>query len=386
MASLKRHPGSPFWIACYRKANGERTQRTTKQKDRDQAWKVCLAWADAEHKAWQGALTEVQARRVIAEIVERTAGEPLQFYAVQTWLQEWVDGKQQTKAESTSIRYAQVIDDFLASLGKRGDLNIAHIAPRDVKLFRDGQLRAGLAGKTCNTAIKIIGAAFNAARRQGLIQTNPVEALESLPHHSESKEVFTVEQVGELLRAAPSEDWRGAMLLAYFTGARLQDVANMSWTDVDLSEKLIRFTPRKTARTGKAICVPIHPQLESHLLHIAGQDNPKAFLFPSLAGRKTGGAHGLSKTFARIMDKAGIKADAARPRNGSGRAVSRLSFHSFRHGFNSMMANRGVAQEVRQKLTGHASPEVNKLYTHHEVEPLRVAVNVIPSVRTGKGK
>ena len=43
------------------------------------------------------------------------------------------------------------------------------------------------------------------------------------------------------------------------------------------------------------------------------------------------------------------------------------------------MANAGIAQEVRMKLTGHASVEMNKAYTHHDLEPLRAAVSVIPS-------
>jgi integrase len=382
MASIKTRPGSPYWICCYRKANGERTQRSTKQEDKDKAWEVCLAWAEAERKAGQGVLTEAQARRVISEIVERTTGEPLSFYTVESWLREWLAGKQQTKSEGTGIRYAHVIEDFITHLGKRAALNIAHITPREVKTFRDKELKAGKAPKTCNLSVKVIGGAFNAARRQGLITTNPAEALESLQHQAESKEAFTGEQLADLLAAAPSEDWRGAMLFAYFTGARLRDVANMKWDAVELAGKLIRFTPQKTARTGKSIVIPIHPQLEAHLMKIAGQDNPQAFLFPTLAGRKTGGAHGLSKTFAGIMAKASIAAEAARPRKGIGRAVSKLSFHSFRHGFNSAMANQGIAQEIRQLLTGHASAEMNKKYTHHELEPLRNAVKVIPSIKT----
>jgi hypothetical protein len=33
------------------------------------------------------------------------------------------------------------------------------------------------------------------------------------------------------------------------------------------------------------------------------------------------------------------------------------------------MANAGVSQEIRMKLTGHVSAEMNKGYTHHELEP-----------------
>jgi hypothetical protein len=44
------------------------------------------------------------------------------------------------------------------------------------------------------------------------------------------------------------------------------------------------------------------------------------------------------------------------------------------------MANAGVSQEIRQKFTGHSSAEVNKMYTHHELEPLRAAIATLPSV------
>ena len=63
-----------------------------------------------------------------------------------------------------------------------------------------------------------------------------------------------------------------------------------------------------------------------------------------------------------------------------GRGMTTLSFHSLRHSFNSAMANAGVSQEVRQKLTGHASAEMNKLYTHHELETLRNAIAKLPSL------
>jgi integrase len=63
-----------------------------------------------------------------------------------------------------------------------------------------------------------------------------------------------------------------------------------------------------------------------------------------------------------------------------GRANTSLSFHSLRHSFNSAMANAGVPQEIRQKLTGQASAEMNTIYTHHELGPLRAAIARIPTV------
>jgi integrase len=80
------------------------------------------------------------------------------------------------------------------------------------------------------------------------------------------------------------------------------------------------------------------------------------------------------------MGKAGFAGDLARGKNG-GRKLAALSFHCLRHTFNSIMANEGVASEVRQKLTGHASEEVHRRYTHHELRTLRKAVDVLPVLR-----
>jgi site-specific recombinase XerD len=44
------------------------------------------------------------------------------------------------------------------------------------------------------------------------------------------------------------------------------------------------------------------------------------------------------------------------------------------------MANAGVSQEIRQKLIGHASAEMNTIYTHHELEPLCAAISIIPTL------
>ena len=83
-------------------------------------------------------------------------------------------------------------------------------------------------------------------------------------------------------------------------------------------------------------------------------------------------------SFKRLMERAGIDDGVARKKDGKlGRNVSRLSFHSLRHSFNSAMANANVPLEIRQKLTGHASQDMKKNYTHLELEMVRRAVESI---------
>ena len=382
---------SPFWICCYTSATGQRRQKSTKvtvkpfkgeeRKDgspktaadkRAEALEVCLAIERAENHAKNGTLTEQQAKKIIGEIVERTTGEPLHNYKIRDWLNHWLDMKEQVRASKTATRYRQVIRDFIASLGNRANLALAHITPKDVITYRNLIIKANKTARTANLSVKVVSAALNAALRQGYIQTNPATAVESLPVKAEERGTFTSAQVLKLVRAA-SGDWRAAILLGYYTGARLGDVANMRWDTIDWRCKVIRFTPSKTKRP---VTIPLHRDLERELLKNAGIG--KAPMFPSLAGKDTGGKHGLSGRFAAIMEKA--KIEGKQTQASGGRTLSSLSFHSLRHSFNSAMANAGISQEVRQKLTGHTSAETNKVYTHHELESLRAAVSVIPSI------
>ncbi len=392
---------SPFWICCYTAADGRRLKKSTKQTDRAKALEVCLTLQRAESMAARGTLTETRARELIGEVLERTSGETVAFYTAEGWLRDWLRGKEVSKSEGTHTKYAHTVESFVTHLGKRAGLNIAAISTKDVAGYRDAEIASGKHPNTVRYLVKQLRIPFNAARRQGIITHNPAEAVE-LPatakgeDGSETKrDAFTVEQVEALLDAAivrehgkpvfeTGAEWRGAILFAYFTGARLHDVANITWNAIELPAHTITYRAKKG---GKLVTVPIHPELESYLLTLPAPDSGKAFVFPALAGGRTSGRSGLSMTFARIMARAGVAGEILRARGegGKGRTVRSLTFHSLRHSFNSAMANAGVSQEVRMKLTGHMSADMNKGYTHLELEPLRAAVAVIPAIQR-KGK
>ena len=185
----------------------------------------------------------------------------------------------------------------------------------------------------------------------------------------------------ELLDVAPSNEWRGFMLAAFYTGQRLRDLADLTWGQVDLSQRMI-FLNQSKGETG--VVVPLHADLLEHLLGLPASDNPKAPVFPSLAGEAGSGRSGLSEAFKRIMLKTKIPVEKRlEPAGGGGRGRNNLSFHSFRHSLNSVMANAGVAQEVRQKLLGHRDADTHKVYTHLDFPSLRAAIEAVPSL-TGK--
>lgn len=380
-------PKSPYWFVSFRDDHGNRVRKSTKTTDKAEAKKIAEGWAELARDAREGRLTESRCREaienyrdVIARMYKNASGEQLLFRTCRGYLLEWLENVKTDVDDGTWRSYNMIITGFLAHLGARADKQIEDIAPADVRQWRDKLKAKGLSAPTVNGHLKVLRIPFKAAHDLGYIPVNVCGPKAVTPIRDDAedveKDVFTPEQVGALLNAAPTEDWRGLVLCGYFTGLRLSDCSELRWTSVDMTKQIMTVKARKT---GTKVVIPIHPQFLSWLRKQT-RGIEKAPVFPTLAGRNTGGKSGLSTAFRRIMEQAKIKGRLLREANGAGRSRSSLSFHSLRHSFNSALANAGVSQEIRQKLTGHASAEMNTIYTHHELAPLRAAVEKLPAI------
>src|SRR5258708_7132568 len=176
---------------------------------------------------------------------------------------------------------------------------------------------------------------------------NPIAAVGPIRTRSAKKGVFSPEQIRCLFEVAEG-DWKGLILSPYFTGGRLVDLARLTWGDIDFSEKTITFVQGKT---GSSVQIPIHQDLYEYLLELPRSDRPKKPVFPKLFDKPGAGKSGLSMAFKRVMERAGIDDGVARKKDGKlGRNVSRLSFHSLRHSFNSAITNSHIC-ETKLTLT-----------------------------------
>jgi hypothetical protein len=119
MASVHRDPRgrSPFWYCAFYGADGGRKFKSTKERVRKEALKICFKWEQLAEMAHRKELTAAQGRKVISEMVKISSGEAMNFHSVEGWLNEWLANKAGAVADGTLLRYRQVIRDFLAHLG-----------------------------------------------------------------------------------------------------------------------------------------------------------------------------------------------------------------------------------------------------------------------------
>jgi integrase len=341
----------------------------------------------------QGDLTEVQARKVVSDILEATnTGEHLRAPAIEKWQREWLATKEASKAASTAERYRKVVDDFISHLGDRAKRPLTALSARDVQAFIAKRLKGGVQSPTPHTTgkegkrlkavsattaqldCKILRTALNLARRQGIVSINVAEAVELPEKDSIERGVFSVEDV-KLLLGAAKDEWRTMILVGYYTGARLSDCCRLEWANIDLAKGTLNYHQTKT---GKDVLLPLHPELQAHLEGLASSDKPEEYVMPGMAAKGPGGRHGMSEGFKGIVRKAGL--DLQTVQGGGERKISRRTFHALRHSFTSALANANVAPELRMKLTGHSSEAIHRGYTHHELATLRSAVEKLPSL------
>ena len=375
MASVHQRPRSPYWHASYLGPDGRWILRSTKQQDRQSALAVAMEFERASKLARRGELVEAQAREVLKDIMKRAdMGETLQSVSIKSHFDTWLASKRARKAKATGDRYGGAVVGFLKSLGSRACKPLTSLTAADVERFLSQRTSLGLAPQTVSLDGKVIRTALNAARRQGLIPTNPAEAVELPEGESVERGTFTPAEVKLLVDTAEGE-WKLLILFAYFTGARLGDCCRMQWEGVDLGEGTLTYTQTKT---GAKVTIPLHPDLLVRLNKLAGTDKAEVFILPHMANLRPGGRHGLSESFKRVVRKTGL--DLQTVKGAGKRMISRRTFHALRHSFTSALANQNVAPELRMKLTGHKTEGEHRKYTHHEMDNLRAAVKKIPSL------
>ncbi len=394
---------SPFWQARLKGIAGERIWLSTKQANRKTAMAVAERWERAVRLAERQELNTVKAtqiqkaieeltktpdtieltRKLFNKLLSDSIAEELKGQDFGRYREEWLDHRTRRVAASSLAKYRSTVSAFVEFLGeRRSSASVASITTGEIERFSRALLQSGKTASTVNGSIGILRALFNSARKQGVIQINPAEALDPIRSVKENRDVFTDQQVKDLFAIADLE-WKGVILFGFHAGLRLRDATELNWSNVDLEKRRLTFMPRKTSsRNGAATVLCLHRDIVTYLAEEAATDNddPNAPLFPSLRGLGTGGTHGLSAQFAKLMDKAGIDVPLGIEKKDKGRQFRKLSFHALRHSFVSRLANAEVSPDVRKKFVGHSSDRVHDAYTHLDAKLQAAAVGKLSSV------
>jgi integrase len=384
MASLRRLPNSRYWIACFTDARGRRAQRSTKETDRRRAQKIADRYDEAAHSARLGFLSERQARLVIGDIYKISSREVLPSDSIEDFFTRWLSSKKVDSSPKTFQRYSGIIAHFFEWLGPRVKLGLQHLSSQDIVHFRD-YLAKKHSPASVNLSLGCIQAGLSQAFADRLIDVNEAERVSRLsddPTKKQERRAFTDAELRAILKVADLE-WKGMTLCAAYTGMRLGDVSLLRWENVDLAGRELRF---KTEKMRRQQVIPIAEPFHRYLLEIAGNDDPRAPLFPRAFDTRqrdipTGT---LSNQFYRLMTEAGVVEKRTNKPKGKGRGSARasggLGFHCLRHTATTLLKRAGASDVVAREIIGHETAAVSRTYSHIDTATLRAAIDKLPDL------
>ena len=377
MASVHHRKKSPYWFAAFYLPDGRRTFRSTKQRKRGKAMEIAIAWSNASQLARDQRLTEVQARRVIGDIHAIATRETMTQYTAAAFIRAWLDAKLPSIAERSAPAYQKVTDEFIKHLGRRAEIPVEAITVKDVLSFRSA-LASRVSAGTINQKLLIMRGCWSWGGRLSLVTENPWKAVEMVTGEKQERRAFTLPELRSLLDVCDSE-WRSMVMLGLYTGQRLDDLANLTWRQVDFDKKELSLLTRKTKRRQ---IIPLSNVLVKHLLTIPSSDNPDA---PIMLRCAENAGNTLSRQFGELLTRAGLiqRATTHRKRGagrGARRVQSELSFHSLRHTATTLLKSTGASNAIAGEIIGHDSAAISRGYTHIETDTLRKAVDAMPDI------
>lgn len=305
--------------------------------------------------------------------------------------------------DATLKYYAGYWTRFL-EWAKEGDLEVKYLCDITSKMAQDYAAvlnGSKLSPNTYNKHIGFLKLFFRVLEEPARIQKNPFERIRKKKLKTNARRELSIAELTDILEKAEGE-LQTLLMLGTFTGLRLGDCCTLKWGEVDLDRQLIKRVPQKTAsRKPKPVLIGIPVALHAKLSEISSTKR-KGYVVPKYASlynyrnasdkptRQPDISNEIQKHF---KDRCGIQIH----REGTGykkapdptgrheyiweytgkRAVVEVGFHSLRHTYVSLHAERGTPQAVVQAIVGHGNPAMTAHYTHIGEETARKVAGVI---------
>jgi site-specific recombinase XerD len=175
MASLTRKPGSKFWFACFRDANGRQRRKSTKTSDRKKAIKI----AEQYEQVGQRKMPARAVRETLAELYREIYNASVPTATVRGFVENWLKTKQPEISPATLAFYRKSTNKLLEFLGSAADLDLASVTRTTLVEFRN-QVAQKASATTTNHDLRAIKALFREAKRDGYVAEDPSEFVDTV--------------------------------------------------------------------------------------------------------------------------------------------------------------------------------------------------------------
>ena len=223
-------------------------------------------------------------------------------------------------------------------------------------IYRTEQGRT-LTNYTAKNYLSVLSCALNFAVRKNYITANPLNLLASneIPQKPESQRVYlTAEELKKLEATECRNPYvKQAYLFSCFCGLRISDVQRLRWADVETTAQGLRLAITQK-KTKKPLYLPLNEKASTLLPDREGSD---------LVFNRLPNISNIDKILKKWAASAGID--------------KKITFHTARHTFATLLLTMGADLYTTSKLMGHTEVKTTQIYAKIVDEKKASAVNLL---------
>jgi len=289
------------------------------------------------------------------------------------------------KISKSYVRIARAVleKDILPEFGKK---RLNAITSSDVDKWVVTNVERGRAGRTVNRMLMILKIMLDRAVKKGHIERNPCEGVQRAVVSKTRVEIMTAVEVRRLFDPLSADAlWKDEMhctlnMLAATTGMRIGEIQGLKGSCLrgeyylEVSGQYNAFHEYTDTKTHETRYVTI-PSIVAVGLARLRDLNGDGYLFSTDGGTTPISRSQMYRRFQNALAGIGIDRDEQVRRN--------LTFHKWRHFFNTTLRMGNVADSKVRELTGHKSEAMTELYTHFDprefIEVRRIQEGIVTS-------
>jgi integrase len=259
----------------------------------------------------------------------------------------WIDGKRWLHDLTPTD-----LDNLVTARTTEGNSpqTIAH----EIKLLRAATLRAGSLGfRTPEITDWRLPALPTKTRYLSMEEFKLVYDYLSPDRPVATKSTTTYALTGQRYR--DRQDTQDLLVCLAMTGGRWQEVARLTWSQIDLTGRVIRIYAGKTS-TERLVPIPDMAFAVLTRRAVNGNSGGIAPVFPGVKGgfRSVNSCQPILKAMTAV----GLNSEEVVRRHG------KATVHSLRHTFASLLLQAGAALPEVQDALGHATLNMTRRYAH----------------------
>lgn len=259
-------------------------------------------------------------------------------------------------SDYTETNYSLDLELFLEYI-KKYKINFKNIIYKDIQLYiKYLKEQKELKPASVNRHLSTLRSFYNFLLKENIVNNNPFKLVSSQKKEKKLPNYMKYNEFEALIEVCDESDLgvrnRTLIELLFATGARIGELINVKLNDINFTNKEIKLTGKGNK---ERICFfnsyseeYLKKYINNNRINLLNGKNSEYLFINHIGGNLTD--RGVRDILEKMIKKAAIN--------------TKITPHSFRHTFATMLLNEGCDLKSVQELLGHVNLSTTSIYTH----------------------